>query len=222
MKKIDRKLLVLAVIGLLLFVILALLLPFTHTPVYWLAFNAAICFFLLTVVAYIWAIQRGNTLSRLLGWPILKTALMMLAVQCIVTFILMGFAAVLPLRAVMIVEALLLGVTIGTMLAKDIARDAVLTNESEQAPATETIRKLRVLADRLANASNMPEMRDLADALRYCDPVSCAASAEIEGQIGHALHALDLSGDPAELKQNIHTLMQLLEERNSLVRLNKR
>ena len=95
--------------------------------------------------------------------------------------------------------------------------------EVRQTMTTSRIETLRTLSAGLSNMTEDTALRkvlsDLADDFRFSDPVSGAATADIEQELENSLRELSgkLSGGNATLEE-VQKLRKLLEQRNALLR----
>lgn len=77
--------------------------------------------------------------------------------------------------------------------------------------------RANMLAAREQDFESKAALKKVAEALRYADPMSVAASEEIEGRI----EALLEQAQGAECKRNCEELMLLIQERNMIVKAGK-
>lgn len=190
---------------------LALVIPFAHTAVYWLSLLCLLCMFGVCAFTFARAFRKHETLeSKLLGWPIFRVGAAATCAQIVLGLALMALSAICPLRAALVLEALLFCATAFSLTAKDAAREAVAASETTVADRTEAWKAIRAYANALAAEHESPELRRLADEIRYADPTPSSMDARISEQ----LHSLP--GDMSA--ENLAKTFTLLRERRSLLK----
>ena len=91
MKKTMNKVALMSAILCVVYMALAMLIPFAHNIVFGIAVCTTLILFVLAAVGCKAAIAKGEGWqSRLLGWPIFKVAAMMLIAQIALSFVLMA------------------------------------------------------------------------------------------------------------------------------------
>ena len=188
---------------------LALLIPFAHTPAYWIALGCTVGMFVLCALMFLRSFRRDQTTeSKLLGWPIFRVALVALAVQVAAGFALMGLSALCPVWAAALAEVLIFAGTFLCLTAKDAAREAITRSEAASVDATRAWKAIRAKAAALAASVGTPEMKRLSDDIRYADPMP----TPLDGQISELLDILS-SYATAE---NMSKAAALLAQRKAL------
>lgn len=196
MNKFDKRLLAIVAIFVLVYSVLVFLIPFAHTPVFWTVYACTCLSVVIVIVGYRLALKRGrDTMSRLLGWPILKSAMIALLVQAVISLCMMAFAGICPAWIAVIVELLILASTLSAMIVRDTQRAAVEAAEEFHAN-TGAMKALRrqaaALVSMTENAALKSRLQKLADDLKYSDPVSSEATRAEEARIAQLLD--DLAG----------------------------
>ena len=81
-------------IALAVVLVLALVISFAKTAVYWIGLLCTVAMFGVCALAFVRAFRKDSTLeSKLLGWPIFKVGYVAVIVQLVVGFALMGCCA---------------------------------------------------------------------------------------------------------------------------------
>ena len=107
-----------------------------------------------------------------------------------------------------------------------IAHEVAEHIEARQTMTTFRIETLRTLSAGLSNMTEDTALRkvlsDLADDFRFSDPISGAATADIEQELENSLRELSgkLSGGNATLEE-VQKLRKLLEQQNTLCKAGK-
>ena len=201
-------------VALAVVLVLALVIPFVKTAVYWIGLLCTAAMFGVCAFAFIRAFRKDGTMeSKLLGWPIFKVGYVALIVQIVVGFALMGLAALCPVWAVAIAEVAAFAVTAFCMTVKDAAREAVTTAEVKVADNTAAWKAIRARASQVAAETGHPDIRKLTEDIRYADPTPTA----MDGEIAQMLETLSSYADAA----NIAKAKALMEQRRTLAKAGK-
>lgn len=167
---------------------LSFVLPFAKTAEYLMALLCTLAMFTLCAFAFVRAFRRKNTLeSKLLGWPIFQVAIVALAVQIVVGFVLMAVGPLTPVWAAVLVEAAVFVVTGFCLTVKDAAREVVTQAEAKAEDRTQGWKAIRARASALAAGSDNAQLRRLAEEIRYADPTPTS----VDGEIMEAISVLE-------------------------------
>ncbi len=195
-------------IALAVVLVLALVIPFAKTAVYWIGLLCTMAMFGVCALAFVRAFRKDSTLeSKLLGWPIFKVGYVAVIVQLVVGFALMGLAALCPVWAAAIVEVAVFAVTVFCMTVKDAAREAVTTAEVKVADNTAAWKAIRARANAIAAETGHPDIKKLAEEIRYADPMPTS----MDGEIAQMLETLSSYADAANIKK----ALGMMEQRQS-------
>lgn len=190
---------------------LALVLPFVRNMVYAIALLGMLGMFALCAWTFVRAFRRDGRLeSKLLGWPIFKVGGVALAVQLAVGFALMSLSAFCPVWAAVLAEAAVFAVTAVCLTVRDAAREAVTQLEASIPDTTGPWKAIRARAAGIAAATGNPDLRKLAEDIRYADPTP----TPIDGDIAQMLEILSSYADA----ENIRKAFALLEQRKALAK----
>ena len=201
-------------IALAVVLVLALVIPFVKTAVYWIGLLCTVAMFGVCALAFVRAFRKDNTVeSKLLGWPIFKVGYVALIVQIIVGFALMGLAALCPVWAAAIAEVAVLAVTAFCMTMKDAVREAVTTAEAKVTDNTAAWKAIRARANAIAAETGHPDIRKLAEEIRYADPTPTS----MDGEIAQMLETLSSYADA----ENIAKSRKLIEQRRTFIKATK-
>ena len=201
-------------VALAVVLVLALVIPFARTAVYWVALGCTAAMFGMCALAFVRAFRKDNKLeSKLLGWPIFKVGYTALIVQIIVGFALMGLAALCPVWAAALAEVAVFASTAVCLTVKDAAREAVTAAEVKLTDNTAAWKAIRARAGQVAAETGHPDIRKLAEDIRYADPTPTA----MDGEIAQMLETLSSYADAA----NIAKAKALMEQRRTLAKAGK-
>ena len=198
-------------VALAVVLVLALVIPFVKTAVYWIGLLCTAAMFGVCAFAFIRAFRKDGTMeSKLLGWPIFKVGGVALAVQLAVGFALMSLAAFCPVWAAVLAESAVFAVTAVCLTVRDAAREAVTQLEASIPDATGPWKAIRARAAGIAAATGNPDLRKLAEDIRYADPTP----PPIDGDIAQMLEILSSYADA----ENIRKAFALMEQRKALAK----
>ena len=201
-------------VALAVVLVLALVIPFARTAVYWMALGCTAAMFGMCALAFVRAFRKDNKLeSKLLGWPIFKVGYTALIVQIIVGFALMGLAALCPVWAAALAEVAVFAWAAVCLTVKDAAREAVTAAEVKLTDNTAAWKAIRARASQVAAETGHPDIRKLAEDIRYADPTPTA----MDGEIAQMLETLSSYADAA----NIAKAKALMEQRRTLAKAGK-
>ena len=201
-------------VALAVVLVLALVIPFARTAVYWMALGCTAAMFGVCALAFVRAFRKDNKLeSKLLGWPIFKVGYTALIVQIIVGFALMSLAALCPVWAAALAEVAVFASTVVCLTVKDAAREAVTAAEVKVTDNTSAWKTIRARASQVAAETGHPDIRKLAEDIRYADPTPTA----MDGEIAQMLETLSSYADAA----NIAKAKALMEQRRTLAKAGK-
>ena len=201
-------------IALIAVVALMVLIPFERTAAWWVAACCTILMFGLCAYTFARAFHRDDTLeSKVLGWPIFKVGYTALIVQIIVGAIIMGIAAFCPVWAAAIAEVILFAFVLSALTVRDAARETVASSEQTVHHVGAQWKAIRARANSIADETRHPDIRKLAEDIRYADPTPTA----LDGKLVEMLETLS-SYATAE---NIEKARQLLRQRNELAKSGK-
>ena len=229
MKKNTIRWWVLLGVVLVVYNVLAFALPFPKTAV----FAVSYLFSMIAILAQIYVIRtafyRGEGVkSKFYGFPIAKVGVIYLAIQLIGGLVFMALGLAVPVWLPLVLYVVLLGIAVAGFVAVDAARDEVVRQEVKLEKNVSRMREFQAKGQALVTLNKVPEaarpLEKLAENLRFSDPVSNEALAEIEDRLAECLAQLQ-SEVAAQKKEQILSLCQqaeqVLAERNQLCKLSK-
>lgn len=194
--------------------VLALVIPFARTAVYWIALGCTAAMFGVCALAFARAFRKDDQLeSKLLGWPIFKVGYTALIAQVIVGFALMALAALCPVLAAALAEVAVFAATVVCLTVKDAAREAVTAAVVKVTDNTAAWKAIRARANQVAAETGHPDIKKLAEDIRYADPTPTA----MDEDIAQMLETLSSYADAA----NIAKAKAMMEQRKSLAKAGK-
>ena len=215
MKKLTIHFLILWVLALAVTALFAIVLPFEHTDVYWVACGCILAMFILVAITAWRAFRRGtDVFSKALGWPIFKAGWAALIVQIAVGFILMAVAGILPVIWAVVIEAVVFACALAVLVMRDAAREAVTDSEQRALDSTAAWKALRLRISAVAAETGNEQVKKLAEEIRYSDPTP----TELDGRLAEMVETLSSYAT----RENIEKAAQLLRQRNELAKAMKK
>ena len=202
--KLNRHAWILWSIALVVVLVLAFVIPFAKTAVYWPAFACTLVMFAANIAVFLRAFRRTDvqTLeSKLLGWPIFKVGAVALIVQIVLGFVLMALSSLCPLFAAVIAEVLVFAACAFSLTVKDAAREVVTATETNIEDTTAAWKTIRAKVNALAATTGNADIKKLADEIRYADPTPTS----LDGEIAKAVESM--TNENAEQIKNLRTLL---------------
>lgn len=206
-----------AVLGIvfILFNVIVFAVPTDKTITFWIAYAFTVVAFALQIGIWNAAFKATETLkSKFLGVPIIYVGIVYLVLQLIAFAVFMIFPLI-PSWIVVIACALVLGISVICLISADVARDEINRVEEKVNQKVFYIRELQADVEMLAEQEQNPEIKTsltkLAEKIRYSDPMSNVALADLEARIREKVTALRTADHKLEI---IAELDLLLVERN--------
>ena len=229
-KKQIRPLIVFAVVF-IVYQILAFMLPFVHTGVFWVGYVFGMIAIIVSALIFVLAFGKDDTAkSRFYGFPIERVGLIYFCIQIAFSFLTMALAwiVILPIWPFALVSILLLAAAVLGTVATDITRDEIERQDVQLKKDVSAMRELRSLGNSLVaqcqDADAKTELKSLADMLDYSDPVSNDATVALEAELKTALEEIQqalVENDSESIVPLCKKAEAMLAERNRLCKLNK-
>lgn len=210
---------------LVLYILVAFLIPFVHTATFWLSFLfTLIAFGVVAASMYIAFIKNPDAKSKFYGFPIARIGVIYGLVQLIAGIIFMALAAWVPAWAAVLVYAIALGAAVIGLISAEAVVEEIRVQDVKLKKGVALMRGLQSKVNQMAGQYDDAALKSLAEEFRYSDPVSSDALAEIERDLSAAVDELQsaiVDGDSNAIKQLCRKVSAVLAERNRLCKLNK-
>ena len=214
---------------LILYILIAFLIPFVHTATFWVSFVfTLIAFGVVAAAFYIAFIRNPDARSRFYGFPSAKIGATYGLVQLAAGILFMALAAYVPVWAAVLVYAIALGAAVIGLISAEAVVEEIRVQDVKLKKDVSLMRGLQAKVNQMAALCDNPDaaaaVKKFAEEMRYSDPVSSDAIAEIEQDLSAAVDELQsavVDGDSAAIKQLCRKASALLGERNRLCKLNK-
>lgn len=212
---------------LVLFCVIALMLPFARTATFWLSFLAAVFAILIQLYAMPRA-MKGDARSKYYGFPILRISFIYLLVQTALSLVFMALAGYIVWWIPTTVYIIIACVTLVGFVAADSVREEVQQQDEDIKNKVQLMRTLQSRANVLAAQHEAGEagkaLKNFAEDMRFSDPVSVDAIADAEAELIVAIDSLQqavIDGSEADIVTLCRKATAALAERNRLCKLNK-
>lgn len=212
---------------LVLYVLLAFLIPFAKTAVFWFSFGFTLVAFAVTGWAlYTAFLKKPDAKSRFYGFPIARIGVIYGGTQLLLGLLFMALGKWLPVWVAALVYAVALGAAAIGLIAADAVADEIHAQDDKLRKNVTVMRTLRSQVSQLdcTDPEAAAAVKKFAEELHYSDPVSSPALEEAERDLSAAVANLQsavMDNDTPAIKQLCRTASRLLTERNRLCKLNK-
>lgn len=205
-----------------LFNVIAFFIPTEKTATFWIAYAFSAIAFLLQIVIWKLAFKGTDSIkSKFLGIPLLSVGFRYLVIQVIAFAVFVIFPA-LPTWIPIVVCSVILGGSAICLIGTETGREEINRVEEKVKSKVLYIKSLQVDVEMLAETESDPtikaELTKLAEKIRFSDPVSSNALAEIESEIVNKIKEIEASKDKLAI---IAVTTALVEERNKKAKILK-
>ena len=211
------RLIVMAVYNVVVFVV-----PFNRGGGFWSGYGFTMLAMLLSAAVGIYVFGRGNLKSKFYGVPLISVTWRYLVAQLLVGFAQMGLDFVpIPFQYGIAVNAILLGACLFGLIVVNFAKEEIERIDEKVKEKVFHIKSMQVdvegLVDKAPDEAAKKALKDLAETIRYSDPISSPQLAAIENKIDGKAAALAKAAESANGDATAalcNELQQLFSERN--------
>ena len=223
-----QAILILAIV-LAAYLLLAFVIPFARTAVFWLALVFTLAAFGVQLYVLKLSFTKGkDARSKFYGFPIARIGVVYLIVQIALSFLFMAIAKICAVWIAVIVFVLLLAAAAIGVIAADAMRDEVERQDVQLKTDVAAMRVLQssaaALVSRCDDAALKSDAQKLSDVFRYSDPVTNDATKGAEHELSACMDELEravLENDTESAQVLIKRTSAQLAERNRFCKLNK-
>lgn len=222
MKKNSSKGYVILGILFILVSVVAFSVPSAKTAAFWISYAFTVIAFAAQIAIWKAGLGRNESLkSKFLGFPVVHIGIVYLVIQ-IITLAVFLFIPTLPLWSAVVACTVVAGVSAVCMIASDVGRNEIERVSAKVQEKTFFIKQSRteieLLADAETNVATKSALTQLAEKIRYSDPMSNEQIADIEDLITAKIAELKSATDKAKI---IAELNLFLDERNRKIKILK-
>lgn len=202
--------------------IIAFAVSAAKTAAFWISYAFTVIAFAAQIIIWKAALGRSESLkSKFLGLPVLHIGIVYLVVQVVALIVFLSIPT-LPIWSAVVACAVIAGVSAVCMIASDVGRSEVERVSAKVREKTFYIKQLQADVELLASAetdtTTKSALMQLAEKIRYSDPMSDGQLADIENRITEKIAELKASADKAKI---INEINSLLDDRNRKIKIFK-
>lgn len=195
--------------------IIAFAVPTAKTTTFWIAYVFTAAAFAAQIVIWKTALGKEETLkSKFLGFPVVHIGIVYAVLQ-VIAFAVFMFMPILPAWSAIVACSVIAGVSAVCMISSNAGRNEIERVEAKVQNNVFYIRELQadieLLADNESDATVKTALTQLAEKIRFSDPMSNEQIADLENKI--SIKAAELKTAASKLEIIIE-LNSLLDERN--------
>lgn len=208
-----------------LYILIAFLIPFVKTAVFWVSFLFTLVAFGVAAVAlYTAFLKKPGVRSRFYGFPIARIGVVYWLIQLVLGLVFMALGKWIPMWTALLVYAIELGAAVVGLISADAVIEEIHIQDERLKKDVSFMRNLQSKVNQMASQCALPEVKQFSQDIRYADPVSNEALTEIEGDLSAAVDELQsaiIDGDSEITRTLCRKASAILSERNRLCKLNK-
>lgn len=194
--------------------IIAFAVPTVKTATFWIAYVFTAAAFAAQIIIWRTALGKETLKSKFLGFPVVHIGIVYTVIQ-VIAFAVFMFVPTLPAWSVIVVCSVIAGISAVCMISADAGRNEIERVEAKVQKKVFYIRELQadieLLADNETNADVKKALTQLAEKIRFSDPMSNEQLADLEDKISTKIEELKTTSSQLEI---ITELNSLLDERN--------
>lgn len=225
MKKEHIRGMIAMVTVLAVYFLLVLVIPFADVAEVKISVGFTVVAFAVAAYAvYIAFVKKPDARSRFYGFPIARLGLIYLVFQVAAGFAFMALGAYIPWWVSVVVYAIALAAAVLGLISAESVVEEIQILDQKLKKDVAAMRAIQSKANQMAALCADPGVKKFAEEVRYSDPVSADALAEIERDLAAAvdeLQAAIVDGDNANIPALTRKASAVLAERNRLCKLNK-
>lgn len=229
MKKNNARGMSLIVLALVVFSVMAFVIPFAHTATFWVGYGFGVLAILFQLYIFKLSFSAGSDAkSRFYGFPIARIGVYYLIAQLIASVIEMALAKLLPAWVPAVVNLLLLAVALIGCITVDTMRDEIIRQDKSLKRDVSNMREMQSLSATLVTQCSETDLKKtlvkISDEFRFSDPVSSESTMELEEDMHNQLENIQqalVDGDFIGAKKLCGELSGSLAERNRICSISK-
>ena len=191
-----------------------------ETPVFWISYGFMVLAFGLQILGMYLAFREFSVQAVFFGIPLAQFTLYYFFAELFMSFVFMIFQNI-DAKIPVFLQILLLAVYAIVAIVSVFARDSAVAAKDKVQHSAAAMRMSTVDIEMLRDSATDPELkvqlRRLAEAVRYSDPMTNDLIADVDARIRQETFALQTycdDGDIAEAKASCAKLQRLYVERN--------
>lgn len=194
--------------------IIAFAVPTIKTTTFWIAYVFTAAAFAAQIIIWNKALGKEELKSKFLGFPVVHIGIVYVIIQTVV-FAVFLFVPTLPAWSAIVVCSIIAGVSAVCMISADAGRNEIERVEAKVQKKIFYIRELQADVELIAAAETDTDTKavltQLAEKIRFSDPMSNEQLADLENKISTKVSELKTAVNKVEVATE---LISLLDERN--------
>ena len=195
--------------------------PLIKTATFWIAYVFTAVAFASQIFIWNKALGKEDLNNKFIGLPVVHIGIVYAIVQTVV-FAVFLFVPTLPAWSALVVCSVIVGVSAVCMSSSDAGRNEIERVEAKVQKKVFYIRELQVDVELIAaaetDADTKAALTQLAEKIRFSDPMSNEQLADLENKISVKVMELKTATNKVEI---ITEIISLLNERNKKCRILK-
>lgn len=210
------------IVAIIAFNVIAFVVPLGRNTTFWVAYVFTDIAFVAQIAIWSIAFKSSESLkSKFLGIPIANVGLIYLVVQIAAFAILVGIRGI-PSWIVIVVCVVILAISCLCFIVGDLSKNIIRATEANVQTKVSFVKKIQSDMEILASEEMNPEIKNalnqLAEDIRYSDPMSDESLRTLEVEIEEKIAKFR---EFAEKENSIREIRLLIAERNNKVKLLK-
>ncbi|MCQ2422998.1 MAG: hypothetical protein MJ064_08460 [Lachnospiraceae bacterium] len=222
---------IILVILIIVFSVVAFAVPFAKNTTFWCSYVFGIIAIMLQMYVFHVSFHNSNARSRFYGFPIARIGVLYLVAQISVSLcgmVITTLIARVPEWLFIVTNIIILAVFIIGCITVEVVRDEIVKQDATLKKSITTMRDMHaVITACVTQCDDEPAKRlleNLAEELRYSDPVTCEASADLEqnmSEIAKNIQKAVLESKVEDIGDFCKKMKGLLAERNRVCKVSK-
>ena len=201
--------------------IIAFAVPTIKTATFWIAYAFTAAAFAAQIFIWNKALGKEALKSKFLGLPVVHIGIVYAIIQA-VAFAVFLFVPTLPAWSAILVCSVIAGISAVCMISIDAGRNEIERVSAKVQEKTFYIKQrqteVELLADAETDAATKSALAQLAEKIRFSDPMSGEQIADIESRIATKVAELKCTTDKVKI---INEINLLLDDRNRKIKISK-
>ena len=200
--------------------VLVFVIPFSRGDGFWVGYGFSMVAMALTATVCFYVFRHEGLRSKVYGVPLIFVAWYYFVIQLIIGLLEM-FSSVVPFQYGIAVNTVLLGACLIGLIVVDVSKDEIECIDEKVKEKVFYIKSLQIdvvgLVDKASDESMKNVLKELAETIRYSDPMSSPQVVAIENKIEAKVAVLAetvTKADTDAVKALCNELQQLFAERN--------
>lgn len=190
--------------------IIAFAVPTVKTATFWIAYVFTAAAFAAQIIIWRTALGKETLKSKFLGFPVVHIGIVYTVIQ-VIAFAVFMFVPTLPTWSAIVVCSVIAGISAVCMISADAGRNEIERVEAKVQKKVFYIRELQadieLLADNETNADVKKALTQLAEKIRFSDPMNNEQLADLEDKISTKIEELKTTSSQLEIITELNSLL---------------